>query len=197
MYQGKHGNDHRGRAPRRPRMSRTVMVALALVLVLGLAIGGTVAYLVTNTSAITNTFTPASVPNTPVEEFDGTTKTSIQVENEGNIAAYVRVKLVTYRVDDNGSQIGGAATIPTFTPANGWFEKGGYYYYTTAVEPGSTSLNLLPTGGIKLQQYTDADGGKQVIEVLTESIQSVPASAVENAWGVAVVNGNLTTGGNA
>lgn len=194
MYQGKHGNNHRGRAPRRPRMSRTVMVALALVLVLGLAIGGTVAYLVTNTSAITNTFTPASVPNTPVEEFDSTTKTSIQVENEGNIAAYVRVKLVTYRVDDNGSRIGGAATIPTFTPANGWFEKGGYYYYPTAVEPESTSPNLLPTGGIKLQQYTDADGGKQVIEVLTESIQAQPTSVVTSTWGVTLdASGNITS----
>lgn len=174
-------------------MSRTVMVALALVLVLGLAIGGTVAYLVTNTSAITNTFTPASVPNTPVEKFDSTTKTSIQVENEGNIAAYVRVKLVTYRVDDNGSRIGGAATIPTFTPANGWFEKGGYYYYPTAVEPESTSPNLLPTGGIKLQQYTDADGGKQVIEVLTESIQAQPTSVVTSTWGVTLdASGNIT-----
>lgn len=197
MYQGKHGNNHRGRAPRRPRMSRTVMVALALVLVLGLAIGGTVAYLVTQTSEITNTFTPASVPNTPVEKFENNVKSSITVRNEGNIAAYVRVKLVTYRVDDNGSQIGGAATIPDFTLGDDWFEKDGCYYYSKPVQPGTASGNLLGTS-ITLQQYDDADGGKQVIEVLTESIQSVPTSVVTSTWGVTVdANGNLTTGGAA
>ena len=31
--------------------------------------------------------------------------------------------------------------------------------------------------------YNDADGGKQVIEVMAEAIQSVPEDAVKAAWG--------------
>lgn len=179
---------------RRSRGTKVLPLLLALVLLTG-TVAGTLAYLFTNTDPVVNTFTPASVPNVPEEKFDGFTKTEIKVKVEGNIAAYVRVKLVTYRVDDNGNHIGGTATIPTFTLGENWFEKDGYYYYAKPVEPGKTSGNLLGTS-ITLEKYTDADGGKQVIEVISESIQSVPTSTVESVWPVTVVNGNLTKGGN-
>ena len=58
MYHGKHSVSRAGRAPRRPRMSRTALVLAAVVLVLGAAIGGTVAWLAANTPGLTNTFTP-------------------------------------------------------------------------------------------------------------------------------------------
>lgn len=188
-YQGKYSQ-----GTRRPRGTKAVTLLLALVLLTG-AVSGTLAWLATNTQGITNTFTAASVPNIPEEKFDGETKTEIKVKIEGNIAAYVRVKLVTYRVNDNGDRIGGTATIPNFTLGANWFEQDGYYYYALPVQPGATSGNLLGTS-ITLQKYTDADGGKQVIEVISESIQSVPAEAAEAAWGVTVENGNLK-GGNA
>ena len=50
------------------------------------------------------------------ESFDGTTKTNVDVVNDSNITAYIRVKLVTYRVNDAGQHIGGTAAIPSFTP---------------------------------------------------------------------------------
>ena len=36
----------------------------------------------------------------------------------------------------------------------------------------------------QLQWYTDVDGGKQVIEVMAEAIQSQPDDAVRQAWGI-------------
>lgn len=39
--------------------------------------------------------------------------------------------------------------------------------------------------------YTDADGGKQVIEVMAEAIQAEPARAVGEAWGVTITEGNV------
>lgn len=189
-YQGKYVRQPERRR-RRFGKGRALTLLLALVL-LSCAVVGTLAWLTTGTDSITNTFTAASVPNTPVEVFDGTTKTSVQVKNTGNIAAYVRVKLVPYRVNENGDHIGGKATIPNFTLGTDWFEKDGYYYYAKPVAPNASSGNLLGSS-ITLKQYTDADGGKQVIEVLSESIQSVPASAVTEAWGVSVdQNGHLT-----
>lgn len=181
---------------RRSRGTKVLPLLLALVLLTG-TVAGTLAYLFTNTDPVVNTFTTASVPNTPVEEFDGKIKTEIKVKVEGNIAAYVRVKLVTYRVDENSNHIGGTATIPTFTLGDNWFKQDGYYYYAKPVEPGKTSGNLLGTP-ITLLEYDDADGGKQVIEVISESIQSVPTSTVKEVWKVGVnANGNLTEGGNA
>lgn len=181
--------------PNQRKQNRTKKWALLLSLaLLTVAVTGTIAYLVTKTDPVTNTFTSAGVPNTPVEEFDGKTKTSIVVKNEGNIDAYVRVKLVTYRVNDNGDHIGGEAKMPQFTLGDNWFKQGDYYYYAEPVAPNATSGNMLGSS-ITLKKYTDADGGKQVIEVISESIQSVPTSVVEKAWRVTVVNGNLTKSG--
>lgn len=191
MYQGKHS------APKKPgkknnKSKVTLISVLALVMVV--AIGGTLAWLFTNTNGIINTFTPSSVPGEIVERFDGETKTSITVKNKGNIAAYVRVKLVTYRVNDEGQQIGGVATIPEFTLGTGWVKHtDGYYYYTVPVAAGASTGDLIASGSsITLQKYDDADGGKQVIEVLSESIQSVPEEAVGDAWGVRISENSVT-----
>lgn len=195
-YQGKYAaRSSRGRQHRSRRQgnSRAVVLVLALIL-LSSAIVGTLAYLTDKTEGIINTFVPSSVPNTPEETIKNNAKTSITIKNEGNINAYIRVKLVTYRVNDSGSHIGGTATIPTFTLGDNWFEQGGYYYYKLPVAPNASTEDLIGTNSsIPLQNYTDADGGKQVIEVISESIQSVPTTTVESAWGVTVgTDGNLT-----
>lgn len=188
--------NNRGRhaAPARRRGSRAVVLALSLALAAGCAAGGTVAWLADETEDVVNTFEPAKVGNEIVEEFDGTAKTSIKVENTGDVEAYVRVKLVTYRVDDGGNRIGGEAVIPTFSLGGNWFEQGGYYYYEGKVAIGGQTGDLIASGSkIELESYSDADGGKQVIEVLSESIQTLPATAVEEAWGVVVdPDGKLT-----
>ena len=83
-----------------------------------------------------------------------------------------------------GVDIGGTATIPPFTPGINWVKYGEYYYYTLPVAVGDKPANdLIDSNGINLMKYTDADGGKQVIEVMAEAIQSVPEAAVKDAWG--------------
>lgn len=179
-YSGNFSNGKRAKS----RSTRTVTLLLALVLLTGV-VAGSLAYLLTHTDAVQNLFTPVSVPNTPVEEFDGETKSSIVIKNEGDIAAYIRVKLVSYRVNEDGAPIGGTAVIPDFDLGAHWVEYEGYYYYTLPVDVDASTGELLGSP-IPLVQYTDADGGKQVIEVISESIQSVPAEAIGDAWGVEI-----------
>ena len=160
-----------------------VLVASVLVLLLAVA-GGTMAWLIANTGPVVNSFTPAHVSCAVTEDFDGTIKRSVNVTNTGDIDAYIRVKLVTYRVNEQGQHIGGTATIPPFAPGANWVEDDGYYYYTRPVAPGQTpETNLIDTITLS-SPYTDADGGKQVIEIIAEAIQSVPEEAVKDAWGV-------------
>ena len=45
---------------------------------------------------------------------------------------------------------------------------------------------MIGNDGITLVKYTDADGGRQVIEVIAEAIQSVPTSVVADNWNVTV-----------
>lgn len=168
------------------------------VLLLAFSVGGTLAWLAAKDAPIANTFVPANVSCHVTESFDGTTKTHVDVVNDSNITAYIRVKLVTYRVNDAGQHIGGTAAIPSFTPGDGWFEQDGYYYYSQPVAAGASPAADLIDRMTLTGSYPDADGGKQVIEVMAEAIQSVPTSVVAEKWTVSVAdNGTLSKGGAA
>ena len=168
-----------------------VLVVSVLALVLAVA-GGTLAWLTANSGPVTNTFTPAQVSCEVQENFDGTYKKNVNVKNTSDIDAYLRVKLVTYRVNETGQHIGGTATIPRFDLGANWVKYGDFYYYTLPVAPYETpAANLIDK--IELAgSYDDADGGKQVIEVMAEAIQSVPKKAVGEAWGVTIALNSVT-----
>ena len=168
-----------------------VLVVSVLALVLAVA-GGTLAWLSANTTPVTNTFTPAQVTCEVKETFKNNVKSNVNVKNTSNIDAYLRVKLVTYRVNNAGQHIGGTAKIPAFTLGENWVKHGDFYYYTLPVAPAETpAANLIDT--ITLTgSYNDADGGKQVIEVMAEAIQSEPETAVGEAWGVMIAPDSVT-----
>ena len=178
---------HKGRG-------RQAMMVLSVVLLLALAVGGTIAWLSTKTTPVTNTFTPAEVTCKVEENFNENTgvKTNVNVKNTGNIDVYIRVKRVTYRTNDAGQHIGGTAELPKFTPGENWVEYGKYYYYTLPVAPGKKpAANLAEKMTLK-PSYEDADGGKQALDVMAEAIQSEPKKAVGEAWGVRISQGSVT-----
>lgn len=191
MKNGKLESQHSQNEKKR-NLNKLQLLILSLLVVTTVTVGGTVAYLTTKTEPVTNTFTPSKVTGEVTENFDGEVKKNIQVKNTGDIAVYVRVKLVTYRVNEKNEHIGGVATIPDFTLGTDWVKHGEYYYYTVPVEPNHSSASLTDKNGIKLREYDDADGGKQVIEVMAEVIQSEPAEAVGEAWGVTISAGSVT-----
>lgn len=184
--------------PERKRRGRMATVVLSLVLLLALAVGGTVAWLNARTPKVTNTFTPAHVTCEVEETFDKTTgvKTDVNVKNTSDIDVYIRVKLVTYRTNDAGQHIGGTAELPAFTLGENWVEKDGYYYYTLPVAPGKTPAANLADKMTLTAAYDDADGGKQALDVMAEAIQSAPEEAVADAWGVKIAQGSVTKAGN-
>ena len=197
MYKGKYEDKHREEAAapaseKTLRTGRVTAIVMATVLLLALAIGGTVAWLSTNDEPITNTFTPSKVACEVQEEFDGTVKSNVNVKNTGDTKAFIRVKLVTYRTNDAGDHIGGTATLPPFTRGANWVEYDGYYYYTLPVKAGDKPATNLTDRMTLKGNYDDADGGRQAIDVMAEAIQSVPEAAVQAAWGLSIdANGNL------
>ena len=183
------------RAKQRSRMhknTRAITLLIALLLFSALAVGGTVAWLTANATPVKNTFTPSNVACRVTENFDGTTKSNVNVTNTGDTEAYIRVKLVTYRVNGDGQHIGGTATLPSFTRGENWVAFGGYYYYTLPVAAGASPAADLIDSITLTGSYNDADGGKQVVEVMAEAIQSQPAEAVGSSWGVTISEGSVT-----
>lgn len=194
MHHGKYERKYRKAPARRSRETgnnRLTALLLSMVLLIAIAIGGTVAYLVTKDAPVKNTFTPSHVACEVTEKFNCAVKENVNVKNTGNTEAYIRVKLVTYRVNALGQHIGGAAAIPDFTPGTNWVKFGDYYYYTLPVKPGRKPENNLIDEMTLTGSYPDADGGKQVIEVMAEAIQSGPQQAVGQAWGVSITQGKV------
>ena len=181
------------RAKQRSRKNtRTITLLIALLLFSALAVGGTVAWLTANATPVENTFTPSNVACSVTENFDGTTKSNVNVTNTGDTEAYIRVKLVTYRTNDQGQHIGGTATLPSFDLGENWVAFGGYYYYTLPVAAGKKPAADLTETMTLTSSYSDADGGHQAIDVMAEAIQSQPAEAVGSSWGVSISEGSVT-----
>lgn len=109
MYHGKYEPKHLQRKRRRRRNNRAGILLLSLLMLVTTVVGGTLAYLVTNTEPVTNTFKPSFVDCEVTEDFNGSTKSNVNVTNIGDTDAYIRVKLVAYRVNDEGQHIGGEA----------------------------------------------------------------------------------------
>ena len=200
MYTGRFESErktparHAGKRTSKRPTGRLAAMALATVLLLALTIGGTVAWLTSKTSDITNTFTPSKVTCAVSEIFDEDTgvKSNVNVTNVGDTDAFIRVKLVTYRTNAEGKHIGGVAEVPEFAPGDGWVKYGDYYYYTKPVAPNEKPESDL-ISRIQLESvYTDADGGYQAMDVMAEAIQSEPAEAVGEAWGVSISQGSVT-----
>lgn len=197
MYKGQFEGKHDGAKARPARRKahhtgRLTAMVIATALLLALAISGTVAWLTTKDAPITNTFNPSKVACEVTESFNGTVKSSVNVKNTGDIDAYIRVKLVTYRTNKQGQHIGGTAELPSFTLGANWVKYGDYYYYTLPVAAGQKPAANLTDTMTLTAEYTDADGGKQAIDVMAEAIQSVPAEAVGEAWGVTISEGSVT-----
>ena len=158
---------------------------LALALILVCTVGGTVAYLVTHTDPVVNTFTPGEVSCQVEEKFEGNNvKTKAVVENTGNVPAYIRVAVVANTIDGEGN-ITGMTNLPdNRLNETDWTKSGGFYYYKGVVQPGDVTANLLTADGIDLT-------GIQVT-ILASAIQSMPDDAVEEAWQMSYDGGNWT-----
>lgn len=187
MYQGK----------RMKKSKKTMTLLASLVLVLGIVVAGTVAFLVTNTNPVVNTFTPSRVPNKVVETFDGNVKSDVKIKNEGDISAYIRVAVIANWVKKNeqggydvyGEQpvLGRDYTISPETIGNGWVKSGDYYYYTQSVPKGETTAVLFDS--IAPVEGKTPAGYSLSIEILSQTIQADGVDAngekpVVLAWGV-------------
>lgn len=163
------------------------ILAMSLLLIMGIGVGGTVAYLMTNTREVVNEFVPGEVEGKVEEDFDNSKKTSITVKNTGNTECFVRLMLIPYWVDEDGNQkLGLAAWKPNFTINDSWFtdtvEGVTFYYYMLPVDPEKSTANLIGSNS-KIELAVDEDGNRQVLEVFAQCVQSTPKQAVADLWG--------------
>ena len=188
MYHGAHVRNGRPRGNVRYRVNKTFFMLLAIIMVIGVAVGTTVAFLVTETAPVENRFAYASVSCTVSETFNGTTKNNVQITNTGTTDAYIRAAYVVNWLDKDGNI---AASVPegySYTlveiPDGKWEKKSdGYFYYLSPVAPGASTPGSLLNCTVT---YPENPEYKLSVEILATAIQSSPASAAEGAWGIRI-----------
>lgn len=191
---------------RRPKRLATLLVSLLLVL--GVAVGGTVAFLSTRTDSRENTFTPSKVTCEVTETFKNNVKSNVAVKNTGDTTAFIRAAInVTWMKDaEAGTEYDAAnqtvsAKVPvkdtdysiTFAKNTNWIKGAdGFYYYKLPVAPqGSTEVLIEEC---KLQGNASVpDGYHLSVEIVASAIQSAPDSVVQDMWHVTVENGIITS----
>lgn len=196
---------YRGKRARKRTLARPVLLALSLVLVLGLGVGGTLAYLVTNTDPVTNTFTPGKLDTPPEETFENDVKSDVVVTNSNDsaVAAYVRATWTINWVVGNGedAQIvapakAGEYDIDVAGNGSGWSQgSDGFYYWHEPVAPGGQTGALIERLTANNDAAPDVEGVHLQATIITQTIQAEPVDAIEDAgWPVTIdsVSGDLS-----
>lgn len=178
------------------RMKKKPILTLAMmVLLLTVAVGGTIAYLVTSTDRVQNQFTPGKVTsqvNEPNWTNGSTEKKNVTISNTGNVDAYIRAAIVVTWKDSDGNTMPEVPTLNTdYTISIGsdWKQSGDYYYYNNTVAPGASTTNLIDsctaTGN---GNYTDER--KLCVEVIGSAIQAegMGATSAQDAFSKAANN---------
>ena len=178
--------------------SKAIILLVSVALLLCVAVGSTLSYLVNKSGTLVNTFVPAEVSCAVVENKTEYTddvvsilsKGNVTIKNTGTIPAYIRAKVVVAWKTADGIVY---ATKPQATEytivfnENDWSEDGGYYYYKSAVPEGESTYPLITSATQNAVGPVGADGKQYAlsIEIVAEAIQAAGMGAdnAPDAWG--------------
>ena len=177
---------------KRVMKTKKPVALVAILVLLCCTVAGTLAYLVTSTGPVTNTFTPASVTTQVEEKFDGITKRNVTIKNTGDIPAYIRAAVIINWADGDGNvsatPVKDGDYVIKYDSSNTWKKIGDYWYYTKPVAADSLTEKALiesctPVAGkapegYDLQVTILADG------IQADGVASNGKTPMEDAWGV-------------
>lgn len=168
------------------RKSFIVLFSLALILLF--AVGGTIAYIVTSTNDVKNTFEPAQVACEVEEQFNGNEKSDVKIKNTGNTDAYIRAAVIITWKDSDGNISAVAPVAGTdyniIYQLGDWIKgSDGYYYFKNPVAAGAvTGTALIDSCELLESCNRPGDNYDLSVEILADAIQSVPPTAVNESW---------------
>ncbi len=137
-----------------------VLVCAIAVLLLG-TVGGTLAYLIAQTGAITNVFTAPNVEVTVPETFDGTEKKDVKVQNSCDFAVYARATYVAYWQDAAGNIYPDNPDLDISINEEDWVQVGSHWYYKKTLAAGAASPNFINSA--KLAEGATAPEGYHLV----------------------------------
>lgn len=168
---------------------RLCLIAASAMIIVIAAVGVTLAYLKAQTPEVVNTFTPTKIDTEIDETFDGKVKSDVNIENKGDIDAYVRAKIVinwvkydpaTKKADNTDVLPAEKSDYELVMGSAKWENIDGIYYYTEKVPAQAHTENLINS----CKPLVEKDGYVLNVTILAEGIQSEPDTAITDAWGI-------------
>ena len=170
-----------------------VGIAILCLCIVAGTIGSVASYLTSRTEPVTNEFVPAKVTCQVEETFESGVKSDVTIRNTGNIDAYIRAAVIINFVSGDGKVLAAAPQEGTdyviVWSSHGW-EKGsdGYWYHKKTVAPDNLTSVLVESASA----ISAPRGYRLDIQIVASAIQSDPYRAVQEAWGITPVNGELS-----
>ena len=174
--------------------SKRILAILILCLILLVYLTtSVVAYMIKKTASVDNEFLTPEVACSVRESFENGIKSSIKVNNDGNIDVYIRIRFVSYWVDQGGNKVSRFSPTLDFDYDNtNWIKSSNTdtYYHKNPIAAGNLTSEFLLND---FELLTDGEY-KQVVEVFAEAIQANPNSAAGNVdvWNVQITDGIIT-----
>lgn len=196
---------------RRSVSSRTFIMLLAVTLLIGCAIGGTVAWLTDKTTAVTNTFTYGDINITLAETTGNDYKIipGVNIEKDPKVTVNTNSEAcwLFVKVEEEGTFV---ANKVTYSIADGWTQGDGtnipanVYYRQVTAATTDTSFNILagdatyPNGVVKVSEnLTKAEvnaitaENQSTLTFTAYAVQKDGISTAADAW--AKVSTSTTT----
>ena len=153
-------------ANRRSVSSKAFAAVLALVLVLGCALGGTVAWLVAKSDPVVNTFTYGDI-NINLEETTGSSYTiipgvDIAKDSKVTVKANSEACWLFVKVEETGTFVDGKVT---YSVADGWTAltgQPGVYYREVGAVTADTDFYVLKDNVVKVSDTLTKDDIKDI-----------------------------------
>ena len=169
------------------KQSLAIKLVICLILLLMISVGGTIAFVVTHTSEIRNTFTESVVKCEVDETLKDNVKSNVSIKNTGDTTAYIRAFVNVTWMNESGQV---ASVSPKSTDYmieysdSGWLKgSDGYYYYSLPVQPNNNTAVLIDSCRL-LETASAPDGYYLSVEIVCSAIQSTPVSVVSDIWHV-------------
>jgi len=179
-------------------MSKTIvkssLLYLLLFLVVAIAVQGTIAHFKLiyskKNEVILGTIIPEIVEN---NDLNNAIRENIRIKNIGNSPMYIRVSLIYYFENENGSIIKDEPLIDSdytleYSTSSNWIKSSEeYYYYKLILYPDEETDNLIET----LEEIDKEDSKIFKMDMAVQAIQANPSRAVIEAWNVSIEDNKI------
>ena len=187
-------NRNRKIQQRKEQKRKKMALLVSLLLLITITVGGTIAFIYTQTGDVENTFTPSKVTCDIVESFDGSVKSNVYITNTGDTEAYIRAGIIVNWIgdDENISAIEpvlGEDYSLNVDEDDNWIKIGDYYYHKKAVSAGASTETLIRS----CEQLQQKEGYSLFVEIIGDAIQSTPLDAVKGSWNVKIADDGTIT----